>query len=150
MADKTDYIEIINEGVDPRIFAWITDFCRKDLFSHDIGVMMTKLAPGKTYSELATKNYHANLAGSLHGGVTATLADLSMGIACFTTGFVVVTTNLNISYMDAGKIGEKIKAVGHVIRAGKSVLFTETTIEDEQGLLIAKGSGIFSVISRIP
>jgi acyl-CoA thioesterase len=150
MGDISLYTEIINEGLNPQLFAWIKGFCCKDLFSCNIGVRITKLVPGKAYVELVTENYHANLAGSLHGGVTATLADLSMGIACFTTGFVAAATNMNMSYLAAGEIGQKITAVGHVVRAGKKVIFTETIIENEYNLIIAKASGLYTVVSPIP
>lgn len=149
MENKTDFLEPINEGLDPKFFAQVVDHCRKNLFANYTGIRMTRLAPGKAYTELYPETLHSNLAGYLHGGVTATLLDVSMGIACITTGVVAVTTDMNISYLAAGEIGQKITAAGQVIRSGKTVIFTESCLENQQGKLIAKASATFLVKGSI-
>jgi acyl-CoA thioesterase len=147
MDNETDFLEPVNDGLDPKIFTQIIDFCRADYFSHCMGIRMTRLAPGKTYAELDPEALHSNMSGFLHGGVTVTLADLSMGIACFTTGFVVVTSNINISYLTVGEIGQKITAVGQVLHSEKNTMFAESHIKNRQGKVVAKATGIFSIVS---
>jgi uncharacterized domain 1 len=146
---ETDFLEPINEGLDPKIFARIIKFCSADFFTRNIGIRMIKLELGKTYAKLDPEALHSNMSGFLHGGVTATLADLSMKIACFTTGFVVVTTNINISYLTVGEIGRKITAVGQVIHFDKNLMYTESHIKNQKGKVVAKANGIFSVVSPI-
>jgi acyl-CoA thioesterase len=149
MDNESDFLEPINEGLDPKIFTRIIEFCRSDFFTLDIGIRLTKLTPGKTYVKLDSEAFHSNISGFLHGGVSATLADLNMRTACFTTGFLVVTTNINISYFTVGEIGRKIIAVGEVIHSGKNVMFAESHVKNQQGKVVAKATGIFSVVSPI-
>ncbi|MHB8125069.1 MAG: PaaI family thioesterase [Desulfitobacteriaceae bacterium] len=149
MKNKTSFLEPINEGLDPKFFTQVVDYCSKNLFTHHTGIRMTRLAPGKAYAEIDSETFHSNLAGYLHGGVTATLLDVSMGIACITTGVVAVTANMNISYLAAGEIGQKITAVGQIIRSGKTVMFTESYLENEQRIIIAKASAAFLVKGSI-
>jgi uncharacterized protein (TIGR00369 family) len=146
---EANFIEPINEGLDPKVFARILDFCRADLFSNHVGNSLTKLTPGKAYTILDPEALHSNMSGFLHGGVTATLADYGMGIACFTKGFVVVTTNFNISYLAVGEIGQKITTVGQVIRSGKKAMFTEAIMKNQQGKVVAKANGIYSIVSLL-
>jgi len=103
------------------------------------------MGPGKLIAEMVVEEHNSNMAGTLHGGATATLVDVCMGMACFTKGSIVVSCNINVSYLTAGKVGDKIIAVGQVIRAGKTACFTEASLEDEKGKIIAKGTGTFFV-----
>ena len=51
-----------------------------------------------------------------------------------------MSLDLNISYMNAAKLGEKIVCKGRVLRIGKSVGFTEVElVRESDGKIIAKG-----------
>ena len=72
--------------------------------------------------------------GNVHGIVASAVADSAAGYAAQTLlpeGFDVVTVEYKINYMAPG-IGEKIIAVGEVIRAGRTLsvcsadIFAET------------------------
>lgn len=132
-----------NMGLDPNIFAKILELYQDNHYAHLTGIKIVAMGPGKLIAEMVVEKNNSNMAGTLHGGATATMVDVCMGMACFTKGISVVTGNINISYLAAGKAGDKIIAVGQVIRAGKTAFFTEASVEDEKGRIISKGTGTF-------
>lgn len=132
-----------NMGLDPEIFAKVLELYQNNHYAHLTGIKIVAMGPGKLIAELIVKKHNTNIAGTLHGGATAALIDVCMGMACFTKGIMALTGNINVSYLAAGKAGDKIIAVGHVIRAGKTAFFAEASLEDEEGRIIAKGTGTF-------
>lgn len=136
-------LKIENLGLDLDIFARILELYKNNDYSRLTGIKIAALGSGKVIAEMVVEKRNSNIAGTLHGGATATLLDVCMGLACFTKGVSVVTTNINVSYLEAGKVGDKITAVGQVVRAGKTAFFAEASVEDEKGTIIAKGTGTF-------
>jgi len=132
-----------NLGIDPDIFAKMLELYQNNHYAHLTGIKIAAIGPGKLIAAMVVEKHNLNMAETLHGGATATLIDVCMGMACFSKGVSVVTGNINISYLEAGKIGDKIIAVGQVIRAGKTAFFTEASLENEKGKIIAKGTGTF-------
>lgn len=132
-----------NLGLDSDIFTKILELYQHNSYAHLTGIKILAMGPGKLIAEMVVEEHNSNMAGTLHGGATATLLDVCMGMACFTKGVTVVTGNINVSYLAAGKAGDKIIAVGQVIRAGKTAFFAEASLEDEKGRIIAKGTGTF-------
>ncbi|MDD2234290.1 MAG: PaaI family thioesterase [Desulfitobacteriaceae bacterium] len=133
----------VNLGLNPKDFSRILDYYQVNHFGHFTGVKIEGLGPGKAITQLIVEKHNTNAYGILHGGVVATLADISMALACITAGIMPITGNMNISFLSTGKAGNKVTAVGKVIKPGKTTFFTETTIEDEYGGIIAKGTGTF-------
>jgi len=136
-------VKTVNLGLDPDIFAKMLELYQENHYAHLTGIKIAAIGPGKLIAEIVVRKHNSNMAGTLHGGATATLVDVCMGMACFTKGVKVVTGNINVSYLAAGKAGDKITAVGQVIRSGKTAFFAEASLEDEKGTIIAKGTGTF-------
>jgi uncharacterized protein (TIGR00369 family) len=69
--------------------------------------------------------------GMLQGGVTATLADLAGGIlaARVVAPRLVATLDLNIRYLDPGRVGP-IRATGRLLRRGRSTVVTSIEVID--------------------
>lgn len=143
ISQKEIDLKIENMGLDPDIFAKILEIYQDNHYAHLTGIKIVAMGPGKLIAELVVEKHNSNSAGVLHGGATAALVDVCMGMACFTKGILALTGNINVSYLAAGKVGDKIIAVGQVIRSGKTVFFTEASLEDEKGRIIAKGTGSF-------
>ncbi|HWQ89669.1 MAG TPA: PaaI family thioesterase [Desulfitobacteriaceae bacterium] len=145
MRDSRNLVEseIENLGLDPEIYSRILGFYEDNYFGNYIGTRLMGLGPGKAVIRLTAENYKTNTYCTLHGGAVATLADISMGLACITKGIIPMTGNINISFLAAGEAGNEITAVGNVNKTGKKVFFAETSITDENGKLIATGTGTF-------
>lgn len=70
-------------------------------------------------------------AGSLEGGVVATLADVAGATACARAlgHTLVATEHVSISYLAPGRVGP-FRAVGTVLRAGRDQAVSEVRVSD--------------------
>jgi uncharacterized protein (TIGR00369 family) len=95
---------------------------------------------------------HLNPAGTVHGGLSATLLDSCMGLAIWSTvekGFGSTTLEFKISFVrpilpDAGLI----RAEGVVIAAGRRIGTAEGRLTDKTGRLLAHGTTTCLIFAR--
>ncbi|XP_078395442.1 acyl-coenzyme A thioesterase 13 [Cetorhinus maximus] len=98
--------------------------------------------PGKIVCEMKVEQEHVNQAGTLHGGMTATLVDVVSTIALLNTERALpgVSVDMNITYMNAAKLGEDIIITAQVLKEGKSLAFTTVDLTSKvTGKLLAQG-----------
>ncbi len=121
-------------------------------FMHFLGFTITKIEAGMVEGELDLQKHHMQQADFLHGGVTATIADIVAGFAAFTLVKQtqnMVTVDLRVSYLNPG-LGNKLFAKGYVIKAGSKLFFSEAEVwmvNNDKKVMIAKSSGTFAVIN---
>jgi len=116
-------------------------------FMHLIGADFTKIEEGRVEAELTLAQQHQQNLGFAHGGLVATMADLVAGFAAVTLvpeGTGVVTAELKTSYLHPG-VGEKLRAVGWVLKAGRRLFFCESEVWCDDKL-IAKASATMAVV----
>lgn len=90
--------------------------------------------------------------GSIQGGFLAAMLDAAMAhavLAASALSMVPPTLELKVSYLKAATPGPH-KAVGRVIRMGKSVGFLEGELFNGEGELIAKSSATARIVPRAP
>ena len=61
------------------------------------------------------------MSGVLHGGVTATLVDVAVGLALAHRGYKATTVELKINYLRP-VTGRKVTARSHLLRIGKTLV----------------------------
>jgi uncharacterized protein (TIGR00369 family) len=78
----------------------------------------------------------------IHGGMMALVIDESVGWAVLSLESKVnfTTLNLNVDFLYAIKVGERLRAVSNVIREGKKIINVECLVYDMQDRLLAKAS----------
>src|SRR5579862_2045874 len=110
-------------------------------------ITLTKVGDG--YAEL-TFPYSQNVArhgGMVHGGIISFALDNVGGIAVMTnnTGIDQVTLELKINFLEPLR-KEPFKAIGRVLRHGRSVSVAEAEMRDGDGKLCAKALGTWYTI----
>lgn len=98
--------------------------------------------PGKVVCELQVAEEHTNRAGTLHGGMTATLVDVISTVAIMNSerGAPGVSVDMNITYMNAAKIGEAVLITAQVLKQGKTLAFATVDLTSKAtGKIIAQG-----------
>jgi uncharacterized protein (TIGR00369 family) len=133
---ETDFAQMVNEKI------------RGNHFLHYLGFIIKEIKPGLVSGELNLKPDHLQQMGFVHGGVTATVADIVAGFAAFTLvkhGQGVVTVELKVSYLNPAQ-GETLVAKGMVIKAGTRLHFCESEIWAGD-LLVAKASLTMAVVN---
>ena len=124
---------------------------RQEFMKH-LGCTLTVIEPGYVEAEIALEKHHQQQIGLVHGGVTATIADVAAGFAGFTLVGEeehTVTAEIKVSYFKKAR-GVKLRAVGRVVKPGRTMHFCEADVfcEDDQGVetLIARATTTMAVI----
>jgi uncharacterized protein (TIGR00369 family) len=93
------------------------------------------------------KGFSFNPQGSLHGGVIATIMDISMGHLLKKNQGAGVTLEIKIQFMKAMKSG-RCKCIGRFLRRGKSIAFMVSELFDEDGELCAVATSTWKIIEK--
>ncbi len=109
-----------------------------------LGYDVTEAANGRVVVTITPTSAHLNPAGTVHGGVAATLLDTAMGLAVQTTlelGLAQTTLEFKIALVrpitpDTGPI----RAEGTVLSRGRRIGTAEGRLTDRNGRLLAHGT----------
>jgi len=107
-----------------------------------IGFVVTAIDPGRAVVELEAGPRHANPMGALHGGILCDVADAAMGIAYASEleeGESFTTLELKINFFKP-VWRAKLRAVGRIVKRGRTVGMVECDVTDEKGSLVARAS----------
>jgi uncharacterized protein (TIGR00369 family) len=98
------------------------------------------------YAILAEDKHH-NRRNRVQGGVLMTLADRASGmIARAVSGRpTLATVQMDVHFIDAGKIGELLVARPRVTRVTHTLIFTTAEVVAE-GRVVATASGVFKIL----
>jgi uncharacterized protein (TIGR00369 family) len=127
---------------------------KANTFTNYIGFEMIELEAGKAMGRLPVKPDFYQQLQFLHGGLTATVADIVMGFAAFTLvqkDQHVVTAQLQTSYLNP-VVSDFLYAKGYVIKAGQRLYFCEAelwTEKNDKTILVAKASSTMAVVEPI-
>ncbi|MDQ2094154.1 PaaI family thioesterase [Rhodalgimonas zhirmunskyi] len=116
-------------------------------FQAHVGFEITEWSEGYCRVEQPMVDHIGNRYGIPHGGVHATLLDTAMGYAICFTGDpddkqLAMTLSLNVQYLGVAK-GQRLIAEGRRTGGGRSTVFAEGEIKDENGTLIATATAVF-------
>jgi uncharacterized protein (TIGR00369 family) len=106
-----------------------------------IGLELQEVEPGRSVVEVSLQEHHLNREGVVHGGLIFTLCDMAAGVAAGageTGRRGVLTMDCSMYYLRPGR-GARLRAVGTVIKAGRTTALVESQVFDGTGALIAKG-----------
>jgi len=96
---------------------------------------------------LVTQDKHHNRRGLVQGGVLMTFADRTCGMtARHATGKqTMATIQLDVHFVESGKIGEILISRPRVVRATRSLIFVNTEVTVDKRC-IAMASGVFKIL----
>ena len=116
-------------------------------FAAYCGVEPVDIGNGETRLQVQTGPDHVNNFGIVHGGLLCTLLDVAMGTAARqAVNQAVMTLDMQISFLAPGH--GTLTAIGRVVRAGRSIIFTEAEVRSDDQVLVAKSTGIFKPVRR--
>ncbi|WP_425636717.1 PaaI family thioesterase [Algoriphagus yeomjeoni] len=83
-----------------------------------------------------------NPARILHGGVASMMLDDVIGMGNFAAGseYLMTSINLNVDFLSAAQIGEKLDVSAKLVRSGANLNHWEAVITKYSGKLVAKAS----------
>lgn len=92
-------------------------------------------------------SFMMNRAGIVHGGITATLADSTMGSLInkkLSEGYGAVTSEMKINYLKPGR-GKELICQAKIVHQGQTLVVAQCEIRDDRGKLIILATGTFYV-----
>lgn len=123
------------------------DLSLDNAFLRYLGVQLVDWQEGRCELALDIVPSHLNRQSSLQGGVIATLLDAACGYAGLRAAADgaagnAVTVMLTVSYIRPVDLG-RIRALGRVTGAGRSLYFAAANLVTDDGDLIATAQGSF-------
>jgi uncharacterized protein (TIGR00369 family) len=117
-------------------------------FSKHIGAKVEEVDPGRSVITIDVKDIHLNGAGTLHGGVYASLIDTAMGLSVLAlVGVRTATIEMNVHFLGAVSEG-RITCHSEVMHRTRRTATAEAKVRDSEGNLVAMGTGAFRVFER--
>jgi len=118
-------------------------------FHQYLGVELIDARPGHARIAIPTgPKVDGGVAGSVHGGILASLVDIAMLEAVLPTfeegDQPGGTIDLGITYLRPAT-GAKITVEADVIRRGREIISTEVSVRDDQERLCARGRVLYKV-----
>jgi uncharacterized protein (TIGR00369 family) len=114
--------------------------------SRTLGLTMTRVSQAERLVEAefdARAEVLANPMKQVQGGYLCAMLDEVMSVACMVASgmtSVAPTLEMKTSFFRPAMPG-RLRAVGRVVRWGKTIAFTEGEMFDEEGRLLAKATG---------
>ncbi|MBS9523404.1 PaaI family thioesterase [Litoribacter alkaliphilus] len=106
---------------------------------------------GLLVMEYTVREEFCNPGNILHGGVASLMLDDVIGGANYVTGneYLMTSINLNIDFLAAAHVGEKLTVEAKLVRGGRNVNHWKAKITNAEGKLIAKGSSNL-IVTQVP
>lgn len=137
--------EEISGLTDEQLRALSRHFDEDITFSRHIRAKVADAAPGRASLYIDVQDFHLNGAGSLHGGVYASLMDNTMGLALISqVGVRTATIDLNVHFLGAVREG-RITCRAEIVHQTRRLATLEAKVHDSEGTLVALGTGTFRV-----
>ena len=117
-------------------------------FSKHIGAKVEEVEPGRSTIAIDVEDIHLNGAGTLHGGVYASLIDNAMGLSVLAlVGVRTATIEMNVHFLGAVNSG-RITCESEVLHRTRRTATAEAKVHDAEGNLVALGTGAFRVFEK--
>ena len=117
-------------------------------FSRHIGAKVKEVEPGRSAMTIDVKDIHLNGAGTLHGGVYASLIDTAMGLSVLAlVGVRTATIEMNVHFLGTVSDG-RITCHSEVVHRTRRTATAEAKVRDSEGNLVAMGTGAFRVFEK--
>jgi acyl-coenzyme A thioesterase PaaI-like protein len=112
-----------------------------------IGPLWQREIGGEREYALVAEDKHHNRRGLVQGGVLMTFADRTCGMtARFVTDKpTMATIQLDVHFVESGKIGETLVSRPRVVRATRSLIFVNTEVTVDKRV-IATANGVFKIL----
>lgn len=112
----------------------------RDLFSVTNGIKTVVVKDGYGRVEVEVRPEHVNTCGTLHGGFLFTIADSASANAALADGILKTTLNSTFDFLRSSRNPKMLIGEAFEVKKGRTVCVYDTTVKDDQGVLLAKGT----------
>jgi acyl-coenzyme A thioesterase PaaI-like protein len=118
-------------------------------FVHLVGPLWQRVVGGEHEYALVAQDKHHNRRGLVQGGVLMTFADRTCGMTAryVSARPTLATVQLDVHFVESGKIGETLISKPRVVRSTRSLIFVSTEVTVDKRC-IAMASGVFKILKN--
>ena len=123
------------------------DETNKGFMKHLGGLELKQISATQYEFIVEVKEIHLNTGKIAHGGFLSTIADTGMGTAAHRVAGDrrCVTINLDIKFISAGMLGDKLKGDIKILKKTKMLVFITCEISNEKELVVSS-SGTWKIL----
>jgi uncharacterized protein (TIGR00369 family) len=112
-----------------------------------VGPLWQRTVDGQPEMALITEDKHHNRRGMVQGGLLMTFADRACGMVARTASGrpTMATVQLDVHFVDAGKIGEVLIARPRVLRVTRTLVFVTAEVKANDRTIIT-ANGVFKIL----
>ena len=116
-------------------------------FLNLVGPLWQRLVDGEHEYAIVAEDKHHNRRGRVQGGLLMTFADRSCGMtARYISGRpTLATVQMDVHFIDSGKIGETLISKPRVVRVTHSLIFMTTEVTTNERCIVT-ASGVFKIL----
>ena len=123
------------------------DETNKGFMKHLGGLELKQINSTQYEFIVEVKEIHLNTGKIAHGGFLSTIADTGMGTAAHRVAGDrrCVTINLDMKFISAGQLGDKLKGDIKILKKTKMLVFITCEISNEKELVVSS-SGTWKIL----
>ena len=123
------------------------DETNKGFMKHLGGLDLKKVDEANYEFTVKVKDIHLNTGKIAHGGFLSTIADTGMGTAAHRVAGDrrCVTINLDMKFISAGKLSDKLKGDVRILKKTKTLVFISCEISNDKEIVVS-ASGTWKIL----
>ena len=123
------------------------DETNKGFMKHLGGLDLKKIDEANYEFTVKVQSMHLNTGNIAHGGFLSTIADTGMGTAAHRIAGDkrCVTINLDMKFISAGQLGDKLKGHVKILKKTKTLVFISCEISNDKETVVS-ASGIWKIL----
>jgi len=123
------------------------DETNKGFMKHLGGLEFKKIDETHYEFIVEVKEMHLNTGKIAHGGFLSTIADTGMGTAAHRVAGDrrCVTINLDVKFISAGQLGDKLKGKVEILKKTKTLVFINCKISSDKEIIVS-ASGTWKIL----
>jgi len=123
------------------------DETNKGFMKHLGGLELKQISDTQYKFIVEVKEMHLNTGKIAHGGFLSTIADTGMGTAAHRVAGDkrCVTINLDMKFISAGQLGDKLKGDVKILKKTKTLVFINCEISNDKEIVVS-ASGTWKIL----
>ena len=123
------------------------DETNKGFMKHLGGLELKQISETQYEFIVEVKEMHLNTGKIAHGGFLSTIADTGMGTAAHRVAGDrrCVTINLDMKFISAGQLGNKLKGDVKILKKTKTLVFIRCEISNDKEIVVS-ASGTWKIL----
>ena len=123
------------------------DETNKGFMKHLGGLELKQISDTQYEFIVEIKEMHLNTGKIAHGGFLSTIADTGMGTAAHKVAGDkrCVTINLDMKFISAGQLGDKLKGNVNILKKTKTLVFINCEISNDKDIVVS-ASGTWKIL----